>query len=67
VFQIREILAQIQIIRSVPKKQIRIHTNISGLYLSFGGIEMQENSKMYLTLGKILFGQKNFAIFCEIS
>jgi hypothetical protein len=53
VFWIQEILARIWIIGSVPKKRIWIHTNVYGLltrsYL-FGGIEMQDNSKMYLTL-----------------
>jgi hypothetical protein len=53
VFQIREILARIWIIGSIPEKTdmdtYKCLWNFDKSYL-FGGIEMQENSEMYLTL-----------------
>jgi hypothetical protein len=65
VFWIRKILARNQIIRSVPKKNgygyIKIFMDFWHKSYLFGGIEMQENSKMYHTLWKIQFRHKNFA------
>jgi hypothetical protein len=67
VFRIREFWAWIRIIGSVPKTGSGYAQILIGFlhksYL-FGGIEMQENSKMYLTLSK---SSRYFATFCEVS
>jgi hypothetical protein len=48
-FRIREILTRLRIIRSVPEKNGPDMDFCHESYL-FGGIEMQENSKMYHAL-----------------